>query len=79
MRTTMRYEALTVPLGTVGLAASWLAWLRQRKRCRAGQCAPGSRRLTLVVLVASTLTVTASLLLRLAPSWTAALLQSMNP
>lgn len=77
MHVTMRYEILTLPLGTIGLGAAWLVHFRQRVACDA--CRRRGERLRLAVLTGASVVVAASLLLRLAPSWTASLLQTVVP
>lgn len=78
MMSMMRYEWLTLPLGTIGLAAAWGMYLRERRRCATQACRFVGRRVNQLMLGVATIVVGLALLLRLFPSWTAALLQSFG-
>lgn len=75
MMTMMRWEWLTLPLGTLGLVAAWATYFRQRRRCRTRACRYVGGRANQIMLGVATVVVVSSLLLRLFPSWTASLLQ----
>lgn len=77
MMSMMRYEWITLPLGLVGLAGAWALYFRQQRRCATQSCQFAGRRLNQVLLGVATLVVAVALLLKLFPSWTASLLQSV--
>ena len=77
MMTMMRYEWITLPLGTLGLAAAWGLYFRQKRRCATEACRFVGRRANQMLLGLATLVVAAALLLRIFPAWTAAILQSL--
>ncbi|MFQ5744475.1 MAG: hypothetical protein ACE5HV_12925 [Acidobacteriota bacterium] len=76
MMNMMRYEWITLPLGTIGIVAAWALYFRQKRRCETTACRFVGRRANQVLLGIATLVVVTSLLLRLFPSWTAAILQT---
>ncbi|HIM51332.1 MAG: hypothetical protein MK365_12970 [Vicinamibacterales bacterium] len=77
MMTMMRYEWLTLPLGVGGLAGAYALYFRERRRCDTAGCRVVGERATKVMLGAATAVVAVALLLRLFPSWTAGVLQSL--
>jgi mercuric ion transport protein len=77
MMSMMRYEWLTLPLGTVGLVAAWLLYFREKRRCQTVACRFVGRRANLVLLGIATTVVVTALLLKILPSWTAAILQAI--
>jgi len=77
MMSMMRYEWITMPLGILGLGGGWWLYFRQRRRCATQACRFVGRRLNQVLLSLATIVVIVALLLKLLPSWTAALLQSV--
>ena len=77
MMSMMRYEWLTLPLGTVGLVAAWLLYFRQKRRCQTLACRFVGRRANLVLLGIATTVVVTALLLKILPSWTASILQAI--
>lgn len=77
MHTTMAFEVVTLPAGVLGLAAAWTLHLREASRCPADGCPPTRRRVTVAVLLMATVVVAVSVLLRLMPSWTAAIVETM--
>lgn len=77
MLTMMRYEWLTLPLGVGGLAGAYALYFRERRRCDTAGCRVVGERATKVMLGAATAVVAVALLLRLFPSWTAGVLQSL--
>ncbi|RTZ97726.1 MAG: hypothetical protein DSY84_09365 [Candidatus Neomarinimicrobiota bacterium] len=77
MMTMMRYEWLTLPLGVGGLAGAYALYFRERRRCDTAGCRVVGERATKVMLGAATTVVAVALLLRLFPSWTAGVLQSL--
>lgn len=79
MVTMMQYQWITLPLGVLGLAGAWWVYFRQKRRCETEACQFVGRRLNQVMLAIATVVVLAALLLKLFPSWTAALMQSSMP
>ena len=77
MMTMMRYEWLTLPLGVGGLAGAYVLYFRERRRCDTAGCRVVGERATKVMLGVATAVVAVALLLRLFPSWTAGVLQSL--
>ena len=77
MMTMMQYEWLTLPLGTVGLALAWGIYFRQQQRCETEACGFIGRRVNQVQLGLATFVVGIALLLKIFPSWTAAILQGL--
>ena len=77
MMSMMQYEWFTLPLGVVGLVAAWGLYLREKRRCETQACRFVGRRMNQVMLGFGTLVVTIALLLKIFPSWTAAILQSI--
>lgn len=77
MMTMMRYEWLTLPLGVGGLAGAYALYFRERRRCDTAGCRVVGERATKVMLGVATAVVAVALLLRLFPSWTAGVLQSL--
>ena len=77
MMQMMRYEWITLPLGTLGLVAAWVLYFRERKRCETSACRFVGRRVSQAILGSATLVVGVALVLRLLPSWTAAILQAL--
>ena len=77
MMTMMRYEWITLPLGVTGLAGAYAFYFRGRRRCDAAGCRFVGQRLNRAILALATVIVTAALLLRVFPSWTAWLLQQL--
>ena len=77
MMTMMRYEWLTLPLGVGGLAGAYALYVRERRRCDTVGCRLVGARATKVMLGIATAVVAVALLLKLFPSWTAGILQSL--
>ena len=77
MMTMMRYEWLTLPLGVGGLAGAYALYFRERRRCDTAGCRVVGERATKVMLGVAKAVVAVALLLRLFPSWTAGVLQSL--
>lgn len=74
MMTTMRYEWITLPLGVGGIGVAWWLYFRKKRECDDRACEFVGQTTNLVLLTFGSLVVFAALLLRLFPSWTAALL-----
>ena len=78
MMSMMQYEWLTLPLGVVGLAASWGLYFREKRRCETQACRFVGRRMNQIMVGVATIVVGVALLLKIFPSWTAAILQSLS-
>lgn len=78
MMTMMRYEWITLPAGVVGLGGAYVLYLSHRQRCAMAGCRFIGERTTRAVLGLATLVVVTAILLRVFPSWTAALLQHQH-
>ncbi len=77
MVTMMQYEWITLPLGTIGMIAAWGLYFREKRRCETQACRFVGRRANQVLLGLGTIVVVAALLLKIFPSWTAAILQAL--
>ena len=77
MMTMMQYEWITLPLGTIGLIAAWGLYFREKRRCETQACHFVGRRANQILLGLGTIVVVAALLLKIFPSWTAAILQAL--
>lgn len=78
MMAMMRYEWITLPAGVLGLGGAHVVYLSHRRQCAATGCRFVGERTTRAVLGLATLVVVTAILLRLFPSWTAALLQHQH-
>jgi Cu/Ag efflux protein CusF len=54
MATTMRYQRILLPLGILGVAAGYLLYVRERRRCQALVCTMAGSRVNLVALGVAT-------------------------
>ncbi len=77
MMSMMQYEWLTLPLGVIGLVAAWGLYFREKRRCETQACRFVGRRMNQAMLGFGTLVIVIALLLKVFPSWTAAILQSI--
>jgi len=77
MMSMMQYEWLTLPLGVIGMVAAWGLYLREKQRCETEACRFVGRRMNQVMLGFGTLVIVIALLLKIFPSWTASILQSI--
>ena len=77
MMAMMQYEWLTLPLGVTGLAGAYGLYFRDRRQCDTKGCRLVGEHVTLVALGVATAVVVVALLLRIFPSWTAALIQGL--
>jgi len=74
MATTMQYRWILVPAGIVGIAAGFVLYVRERRRCNALACRMAGSRITLGLLVVAGLVVAAAALLDRFPESTSDLL-----
>jgi hypothetical protein len=74
MMTTMRYRAVFIPAGIIGVSLGWVLYLRERRRCNSLGCRLVGGRLNLVVLLLASLIVVAAVTLDRFPDMTADLL-----
>jgi len=63
MAFTMRYQVILLPLGILGVAAGYVLYLRERRRCRALVCTMAGSRLNLLVLGVATVVLLGELAL----------------
>ena len=77
MMTLMRYEWLTLPVGVGALAVACMLHLREHRRCDAAGCRLVGERVTRTVLGFAAAVVAVALLLKLFPSWTAGILETL--
>ena len=54
MATTMRYQAILLPIGVLGVATGYVLYFRQRRRCRTMVCTMAGSRVNLVALIVAT-------------------------
>jgi Cu/Ag efflux protein CusF len=54
MATTMRYQAILLPLGILGVTAGYVLYVRERRRCRTLLCAMAGSQFNLVALGVAT-------------------------
>ena len=64
MAVTMQYRWLLIPAGMIGVATGFILYARERLRCAARACQMAGSRITLVLLVAASLVVGTSIVLR---------------
>jgi hypothetical protein len=74
MMTTMRYRAIFIPAGIIGVALGWVLYLRERRRCTAVGCRMSGRFLNLGLLLLATLLVAGAVILDQFPNVTADIL-----
>ena len=79
MMTTMRYRAIFIPAGVIGVGLGWLLHFRERKACNALGCRMAGGTLNLSLLLVATLVVAAAVALDQFPSVTADLLTRSAP
>lgn len=63
MMTTIQYRSLLIPLGVLGVGLGYYLYFRDRKRCRTLGCRMAGSRVNLVLLLVSSLVVTAAVIL----------------
>lgn len=74
MAVTMEYQAIFIPVGALSLAMGYRAYFAERRRCAELRCRLAGGRLTLAVLILSTIVVGTAAALVLLPAVTADLL-----
>lgn len=74
MMTTMRYRAIFIPAGVIGVGLGWLLYFQERRRCNALGCRTAGGTLNLSLLLVTSLVVAAAVALDQFPSVTADLL-----
>jgi hypothetical protein len=75
MMTTMRYRAIFLPIGVIGVGLGYYLYFRERRRCTKLGCALVGRKMNLTLLLFATVIVTAALVLDTFPELTSDLLQ----
>lgn len=74
MAVTMRYRWLLIPAGVLGVAAGFVLYARERRRCDALGCRMAGSRVTLAVLLVASVIVATSIVLDRFPEMTSDLL-----
>ncbi len=74
MMTTMRYRAIFIPAGVIGVGLGWLLHVQERRRCNALGCRMAGGTLNLSLLLVASLVVAAAVALDQFPGVTADLL-----
>ena len=74
MMTTMRYRAIFIPVGVIGVSLGWFLHLRERRRCNSLGCRLVGGRLNLALLLFATLVIAGAVVLDQFPNVTADLL-----
>ena len=74
MATTMRYRWLLIPAGVLGIAAGFVLYARERRRCHTLGCRMAGSRVTLAVLLVASMIVATSIVLDRFPELTSDLL-----
>lgn len=74
MMTTMRYRAIFIPVGVLGISLGWLLYLRERKRCSSLACRMVGGNLNFSLLLLATVLVATAVALNQFPNLTADLL-----
>ena len=74
MMTTMRYRAIFIPAGIIGVSLGWDLYLRERRRCTTMACQMAGGPLNLGLLLLASLIVVAAITLDRFPNMTADLL-----
>jgi hypothetical protein len=77
MSVTMRYRWLLIPTGVLGVAAGFVLYAREQRRCDALGCRMAGRRVTLAVLIVASMIVTTSIVLDRFPEMSADLLSRL--
>ena len=77
MAVTMRYRWLLIPTGVLGVAAGFVLYARERRRCDALGCRMAGGRVTLAVLIVASMIVTTSIVLDRFPEMSADLLSRL--
>ena len=77
MAVTMRYRWLLIPTGVLGVAAVFVLYARERRRCDALGCRMAGSRVTLAVLIVSSVIVATSIVLDRFPEMSADLLSRL--
>ena len=74
MAVTMRYRWLLIPAGVLGVAAGFMLYVRERRRCDRLACRMTGSRVTLALLALAAIVVTTSIVLDRFPEVTSDLL-----
>ena len=77
MAVTMRYRWLLIPAGVLGVAAGFVLYARERRRCDALGCRMAGSRVTLAVLIVASMIVATSIVLDRFPEMSAHLLSRL--
>ncbi|SRR5216684_7309042 len=78
MSVTMRYRWLLIPAGIIGVAAGFVLYFREHRRCDALACRMAGSRITLALLILASLVVGTSIVLDRFPEMTSDLLARLS-
>ena len=78
MAVTMQYRWILIPTGVLGIAAGFVLYARERKRCDALGCRMAGSRISLALLIVASLVVTTSIVLDRFPEMTSELLARLT-
>ena len=73
MATTMRYQTILLPIGILGVAAGYVFYIRERRRCQALVCTMAGARFNLVALGIATVVLIGEVILLAFPEATSSL------
>ncbi|MBW2148697.1 MAG: hypothetical protein JRG73_20005 [Deltaproteobacteria bacterium] len=74
MMATMKYSTIFVPLGVLGVGLGYFFYFQEKRRCRTLACPMKRGTFHLIILIISTLMVSAAVLLNLFPETSALIL-----
>ncbi len=78
MTVTMQYRWILIPIGVVGVAAGFVLYLRERRRCARLGCRMAGSKITLGLLIVASLVVATSVVLDRFPEMTSDLLARLT-
>ena len=78
MAVTMQYRWVLIPAGVVGVAAGFVLYVRERRRCDAVACRMAGSRVTLALLILAGLVVGTSIVLDRFPEMSSDLLARLG-
>lgn len=78
MAVTMQYRWILIPAGVLGVAAGFVLYVREHRRCEALACRMVGSRVTLALLILASLVVGTSIVLDRFPEMTSDLLARLS-
>jgi hypothetical protein len=70
----MKYSAIFIPIGVIGVGLGYFFYFRERKKCKAQACRMAAGRFNLVVLIMATVVVLMAIVFNVFPEVIAPLL-----